>query len=217
MRVSIVIPIYSMDNATEFLKRNLDSILKQTFKDYEIVISDDSPDDKLETFLKDYPVKYFKNQGKHSNSGNRNSVINGASGELIKCLDQDDYFFDEYSLEKIVHYFTESTWWVVTACTHTTDGKTFFNNHFPYYSESDNTIGAPSVLTFRREIMERFDEDLYWVLDLDLYKRLFRKYGKPKILNQVNVVIGLHQDQASYKLTEQRKLFEHQLLKQKYG
>jgi glycosyltransferase involved in cell wall biosynthesis len=47
--VSICIPTYKQ---TEYLKKCLESILAQDFKDYELIISDDTPDDTIELFLK---------------------------------------------------------------------------------------------------------------------------------------------------------------------
>lgn len=208
-----------MENAQYFLKRNLDSILNQKFKDYEIVISDDSVDDGLKTWLRDYPVHYFKNKGPKGMASNTNSAIDNAKGELVKILFQDDYFFDTTSLNDIDRLFTRSTFWLVTGCTHEVHyewGTTFENPHYPFYSESENTIGSPSVLTIRQDVKIRFDTNFQWVLDLDLYKQLFREYGKPKILNTTNVVIGIHDGQTTHKLSDQHKMLEHQLLRQKY-
>ena len=186
-KISIVIPIYGMDSAQFFLKRNLDSILSQTYKDYEIVISDDNDDDQLKIFCKQYPVVYTKNKGAKGMAQNTNNAINHATGELIKILFQDDYFFNEESLREIVNHFARSNYWLVTACTYAIGFEYgVMNEHQPFYSESENTIGSPSVLTFRSEVTTRFDPSFYWVLDLDLYKQLFREYGRPKILNKVN-------------------------------
>jgi len=210
-KVSIVIPVHNMQNAKELLARNLMSVLFQTFRDYEIVISDDSVNDDLKKFVKDYPVKYYRNIAKKGMAGNTNYAIGRAKGDLIKILYLDDYFYANDSLNDIVKHLTGNYNWLVTACTHTTGG-----DHYPYYSESENTIGSPSVLTFKRFVTERFDTQFSWVLDLDLYRRLFRNYGRPKILNKINVVIGIHPGQMTNILTEERKLWEHELLKQKY-
>lgn len=217
-RVSIIVPIYGMDNAQYFLERNLKSIYIQSFDDYEIVISDDTDDDFFKILLSkiDLPIKYVKNETGHSMAANTNNAINHASGELIKILYQDDYFYSSRSLEEIIQHFTVHAKWLATGCTHSIDGVNVFNDHRPYYSESENTIGSPSVITFRKEIKERFDPNFHWVLDLDWYKQLYRKYGKPKIYDKVNVVIGIHPGQKTYLLSEERKAKEHQLLRQKY-
>lgn len=215
-KVSLVVPVYNMDNSLDFLKRNLESILKQTFTDYEIIVSDDSNDDLIETWLSRYKVKYFKNTGDKGMANNTNNAITNATGDLVKILFQDDFFFTENSLKQIVDHFTDRTEWLVTSCLHSMDGKTFFNEHKPYYSQSDNTIGSPSVTTFRRSIDELFDTNFHWVMDLDWYKRLYYKYGKPKIYDKPNVVIGIHPGQKTHLLTDERKILEHKLLKIKH-
>lgn len=218
MKVSIVIPIYNMKNAQYFLERNLKSIYIQSFDDYEIVISDDSEDDELKNWISklDMPIRYFKNPGRKGMANNSNYAIDQAEGELIKILYQDDYFYDSRSLEKIVAAFTPHCQWLATGCTHTMDGVNFFNDHRPYYSETDNTIGSPSVITLHSKIRERFDPSFHYVLDLDFYKRLYYHYGKPKIYDQVNVVMGIHQGQKTHLMSELEKAKEHQQLKMKF-
>lgn len=217
-KVSIVTPIYNMDNAQYFLERNLKSIYIQEYDDYEIIISDDSDGDELKIWLSkiDMPIRYFRNKGRKGMANNTNHAIDQATGDLVKILYQDDYFYDSRSLEKIVEHFTPSTTWLATGCTHTMNGVDFFNDHQPYYSESDNSIGSPSVVTFKREVKERFDPNFHWVLDLSFYKDLYRKYGKPKIYDPVNVVIGVHLGQKTNLLSDERKALEHKLIKLKY-
>ena len=221
-KVSICIPIYQgMGNSWQLLKRNLDSIIKQTFKNYEIVISDDSTDEYLSNlvlnYVSQYPIfcHYSQNRGEKGMAQNINYAIDKANGELVKILFQDDFFYSQDSLDDIIRHFTYQTTWLVTGCTHFMDGL-YFNPHEPYFSESENTIGSPSVLTFRRTADIKFDPQFRWVLDLDLYKQFFRKYGSPKILKKINVVIGIHEGQTTYNLSDEFKIEEHRRLKEKY-
>lgn len=226
-RVSICVPIHNMENGKYFLQRNLDSIFKQTFRDFEVIITDDSEgkavdewvDEVYLPYMEKQPqmphVRYIQNSGMKGMANNTNFAMDNASGQLIKILYMDDYFYNESSLWDIVRHFTPYVMWMVTPCLHD-GGQGLFNEHKPHYSESVNTIGSPSVLTMRREIRERFDPQFHWVLDLDLYKRLYRKYGLPKILNRVNVVIGVHGGQMTHILSDQRKNLEFELLKKKY-
>ncbi len=63
MKVSICIPAYKHPH---FLKRCLDSVLEQDFSDYEIVITDDSPDNTLQKLVSatynDDRIRYYKNE-----------------------------------------------------------------------------------------------------------------------------------------------------------
>lgn len=214
-KISIVVPVYLMDNALEFTQRNLDSIRSQSFTDYEIIVSDDSEDDMLKSHFRNYKTKWYKNPGVHSMASNSNYGISKATGEIIKILYQDDYFYTNTSLEDIDRYLVGQASWLVSGCVHNIEGQ-LVNEHMPFYSESDNTIGSPSVLAFKKEVEERFDPQFHWTLDLDLYKRLYRNYGKPKILNKVNVVIGIHKGQKTNLLSDERKRLEHAMLKDKF-
>ncbi|PRD46808.1 glycosyltransferase family 2 protein [Sphingobacterium haloxyli] len=90
MKVSVVIPFYSQIG---WLEEAVDSVLGQTFKDYEIIIvNDGSPEDDKD-FLKKYgdKVLYFKTKNKGPAHA-RNFGIDRASGEYIAFLDSDDLF-----------------------------------------------------------------------------------------------------------------------------
>lgn len=225
-KVSMIVPIWDMQNiplAISLLERNLESIRKQGFTDYEVIVSDDSVGDDLYKWLVKYTadmglqVEYCRNPGNKGMANNTNYAIEQANGDIIKILFQDDYLYTRSSLQDIVQHFTPTFNWLVTSCVHTYDGMQVFNPHHPHYSYSENTIGSPSVLAFRREVRERFDPQFHWVLDLDLYRRLFKHYGRPKMLHHVNVVIGLHEGQMTNKLTYQQKTQEFVTLNDKYN
>lgn len=192
MRFSIAIPFYKgMKNADFYLKRCLDSIESQNFKDYEIVITE---------------------EGKMAE--NTNAAIKKSKGELIKILFMDDYLAHEDALSMIDEEFKGS--WLVTGCNHYPQGLT----HLPAYNDAIehgiNTIGSPSVMTIRNENPMLFDETLDWLLDCDYYKRMFAKYGNPVFLNDINVTIGIHEGQATHILSDYQKQKEQTYLINKY-
>lgn len=89
-QVSVVIPTY---NRISFLRRAIESVLAQTYKDYEIVVVDDGSTDKTKDIVKKYGKKvryiYQKNRGP---SVARNIGIKKAKGKYIAFLDSDDRF-----------------------------------------------------------------------------------------------------------------------------
>ncbi len=91
--VSICIPSY---NCKKYLREALDSILAQTYKDYEIVIVDDGSTDGTEEMIKNagYDVRYYwvNNMGQ---SAARNKLIELADGQYITFLDSDDLLFPD--------------------------------------------------------------------------------------------------------------------------
>lgn len=152
---------------------------------------------------------------------NTNSGIRKATGELVKILYMDDYLAHSNALQEISDNFTEETQWLVTGCLHYQEGWSQPQNyHAPNYNADIhtgvNTVGSPSVLTFRREGCLFFDERLSYLLDCELYKRLHDTYGPPTILNTPNVIIGIHPSQTSNIMPTQEKQEEYQYVMEKY-
>lgn len=194
MRISVVIPVYEMHGKGEkFLKRALESTKSQTFKDYDIIVSDNSSGNKLKNLCKD--LIYIRNPWRIGMAANTNFALTSASGQLIKILYQDDYLAHNGALQEISDNFTESDSWLVTACS---------NNPNPFYSVN-NTLGSPSCLTIRNIEPLLFNEKLKWCLDLDYYHRMYKKFGEPKILLNSGVVIGLGSWQETNNLSEEIK------------
>lgn len=87
-RYSIIIPVY---NVEKYIKRALDSVFKQTEKDFEVIVIDDACTDKSIEIAKEYDVKIIST--KHvSVSQARNLGIKEAKGEYLVFLDSDDYW-----------------------------------------------------------------------------------------------------------------------------
>lgn len=190
MKISICIPIHDSPKTAFFLSRLLESVAEQTFTDYEIVIT---------------------KEGKMAE--NTNAAILKSKGDIVKILYLDDYFAHPKALENIVHEFkNEETKWLITGCD---------TNPHPKWSdkilEGKNTLGSPSVLAFRNEYPNLFDFRMSWLLDCDYFHRLNERYGKPTILDEVGIIIGTGPHQMTHILTNEEKLAEHKLIKEKYG
>ncbi len=101
-KISIIIPVY---NTEQYLQECLDSVLNQTFADFEVICIDDGSTDNsyliLEKYAKkDSRIKIFKN---HSNIGcvaTKNKAISKSQGEYIYPLDSDDIILPE-TLQKL--------------------------------------------------------------------------------------------------------------------
>lgn len=86
-KYSIIIPVY---NVEKYIKKCLDSVFNQTYKDYEVIVVNDGTKDNSMDIVKDYDVIVInqKNQGL---SAARNNGLKKAKGEYILFLDSDDY------------------------------------------------------------------------------------------------------------------------------
>ena len=96
-QISIIIPVY---NVEKYINRCLDSILNQTYKDYEIILMDDGSKDNSLKIIKEYEKKYnFIKVFSQKNSGPasaRNNALKKAVGEYIMFIDSDDYIDKDY-------------------------------------------------------------------------------------------------------------------------
>lgn len=190
-KISICIPFHWMKNWQFFLARCLESIEKQTFKDYEVILAK----------VSSMPVT-------------SNRVIGQAKGELVKILYMDDWFAHPDALKDIVEFMdNEVGHWLITGVD---------TNPTPMWTDDiqtgNNKLGSPSALTFRNLFNKNllFDEKLSWLLDCDLYKRLQKEFGTPRIMSGVNVNIGVGDHQMTNIMSNDYKLSEHEYVRNKY-
>ena len=206
--ISVCIPTYEMNGkGVKYLNQSLDILSKQTYKDFEVVISDQSENDEIENLCKKWSnslnIKHiYYREGQRISSSNINNAIKNANSEIIKILFQDDFLYDNQSLEtELVHFLGNHNHWMISACCHTKDGINLVNPFYPKYHDNihygNNTISSPSVLMLKKESFLKFDENLFWLMDVEYYKRMFDSFGLPSICNYITVVNREHEDQVS--------------------
>lgn len=95
--VSIIVPVYQ---ARDYLPRCLESILGQTYKNFEIILVDDGSDDGSELICEEYSQKNSNICCIHKKNGGvsqaRNTGIEQAKGEYLLFVDSDDYIENDY-------------------------------------------------------------------------------------------------------------------------
>ena len=102
-KVSIIVPVY---NAEKYISRLIDSVLAQTFADYELLLLNDGSKDSTVDVIKKYTEKYDNilliNKENTGVSDTRNVGLNTAKGKYITFIDADD-FIDSDMLQKMVY------------------------------------------------------------------------------------------------------------------
>lgn len=227
--LSVCIPTYEMKGlGAKFLRKSFDILTIQTFKDFDVIISDHSEDNEIKKLCDEYAdkleIRYFKNtENRGSSSANINNCLKNATGKLIKILFQDDFLFDENSLEQTVTNFDlDKDTWLVSACEHSRDGETFDRPFYPKYNSrihlGKNTLSSPSTLTLKNVAPLFFNENLIWLMDCDYYRRCYDKFGAPKILNTITVVNRSGPHQVTKVLaTAQVRRHERRYMIEKFG
>lgn len=109
-QISVIIPCYNID---KFLSKCIESILIQTFEDFELILIDDGSNDSTFGICEEYQkrdsrVKVFSHQNKGV-SYTRNRGIALAEGECIMFIDGDDYIKADF-IEKLLTDYDQGTW-----------------------------------------------------------------------------------------------------------
>lgn len=99
MKISIIIPIY---NCEEYICRNIESLLCQTFTDFELILVNDGSTDSSGSLCDEYALKDERIRVIHKENGGaasaRNRGLDIARGEYVAFIDSDDYVEKDYLL-----------------------------------------------------------------------------------------------------------------------
>lgn len=114
-KISIILPVY---NGGKYISKAIESVLAQTFLDWELIIIDDGSTDNTKEVVgdfceKDSRIKYIKNP---QNLGIQKTLNNGlvlAQGKYIARIDADDVWIDTTKLEKQVEFLEKNTDYVL--------------------------------------------------------------------------------------------------------
>jgi len=211
-KISVAIPCYEMGGkGKEILEISFNKLVQQSFRDFEVVITDHSKDNEIEELCNSWKdvlnIKYVRNEIKRgSPTANTNLSLKESSGEIIKLLCQDDYLYDAQSLQIIANNFTSDVKWLGTSYVHTQNRQIFFNKHVPKVSNNivlENLLGTPSAFTIRNGLNVWFDEKLVWAYDVDFYVQMIKYYGPPKIINDVTMINYLWAGQVTNTIANQ--------------
>ena len=199
---SIIIPFYFKNSYSIFqLKRCLNSIKYQSFKNYEIIISTPNYFNELKSdiFFKKAKIidTFKKNSYIHENI---NIAKNYSKGKWIKILFSDDYFLNNNDLKNLFIFIKNSSYkWIMMNSIHIKNNK-LLRPLIPYYQSQIlfiNTIGSPSVIAFENKDSPLFDEKSWMRLDVDFYHALKSKFGSPGHISSIYIVNELHINQES--------------------
>jgi glycosyltransferase involved in cell wall biosynthesis len=201
-KISVCIPSYEANGrGVEFIDKNIQSILTQTYKNIEIVVSDHSKDDAIKNYIKGLGldnIMYLRNT---ENIGfpahNTNNAIKNSSGDFIKLMNLDDFIIGEDTLQLMVNLLSEEGKWLISGCIHYDYGNGNWTNPIIPRIEGDgkhllkgiNFVGCPSVGLIPRD--EYFDHEVLYMIDCELWYRMFIKYGYPKVLKDYKIAVGV--------------------------
>lgn len=186
--VSVLMPVY---NGELYIREAINSILNQTYTNFELIIVNDASDDKTGEIIKtlhDPRIRVFQNNQRLGLAANRNKSLSLATGDYIAILDADDISY-KYRLELQVQFLNEhakysvcGSWAVVIDGT----GKKVAQWHFPQDAKSIAArfyIQFPLVhssVMYRKSVVQKasltYDAKFAPAEDYDFCFKLMKKH-----------------------------------------
>ncbi|GIQ58567.1 glycosyl transferase [Flavobacterium collinsii] len=210
-KITVLMPVY---NCEPFIKEAIDSILNQTFSNFEFIIIDDASTDSTVSIIKTYNDPRIKLIIKPDNLGLTNSLNYGlsiAKGEYIARMDGDDISLPERFAKQVV-FLDKNPETVLIGAYFKIIGKDKIITVPEYHEDiklamlKDCCIGHPTVM-MRKSCLDKFslryDEKKEPAEDYDLWTR-FLNVGKLYNLQEVLLNYRVHNSQVSHKRNEQQ-------------
>jgi glycosyltransferase involved in cell wall biosynthesis len=211
--ISICIATYKRP---ELLKKLLGSISIQTFKDFEILVNDNSPDDSVESVIQSYKniltINYEKNDPAVSAGMNCNKVMRRAQGHWIKLMHDDDWFEGPDALGKFADAALHTGKDFIFSASNQvrldsgeskpamfTEEKKRMLDDSPLCLFYGNIIGQPSLTMHKRYPGLEYDASFNFLLDIDFYMRYLFAHPGYHYIDQRLINIGVSSQQETYK------------------
>jgi glycosyltransferase involved in cell wall biosynthesis len=227
VKISICIPAY---REPELMSRLLKSVFDQSFGNFEVIITDDSPDDCVKDVVRDFTrdnrLRYIRNSVRKGSPENWNESMRYARGDYIKIMHHDDWFATKDSLEQFVRSvdsrpeveFAFSSSLNIHRDEQIQSIHRLSQEDLRLLRKDPNNlfhkvgIGSPSATIFRRGLGIEFDPRLQWTVDIDFYIRMLSRVKGYEYIDKPLVCVS---DLAGYRVTrvsnnvKEIDLFEH--------
>ena len=206
-KVSVIIPTH---NRFSFLIKSIESVLSQSFTDFELIVVDDGSNDKTSKIqeIYQYRVKYIRQKNKGVSAA-RNKGILISKGEYICFLDSDDLWkrkkleiqvdFMDRNNDYLLCYTDEM--WIRNGVRVNPKKKHKKYSGMIYDKCLPLCIISPSSVMLRKKIFDKiglFDEELPVCEDYDLWLRITKEYPVCFIEKKLIIKRGGHSDQLSH-------------------
>lgn len=219
-RVSVIIPTY---NGDRYLSQAIDSVLSQTYSNYEIIIVDDGSTDNTPNIIQHFveihnnpSVIHYITQSNQGVAAARNRGIQEARGEFIALLDQDDVFLPEKLGHQVACFDANPNVAIVNSGWRLIDQNNYHISDIePWHNLPDLTLETwikrtpilPSSLMFRRESWQQvggFNSQFNGVDDVDFIWRLASQEYAAIWLPEITVNYRQHEQTVSHQKARER-------------
>ena len=166
MKISILIPVFNVEN---YIERCARSLFEQTYSDLEFVfVNDCTPDrsmDVLKHVLEDYPerkenVRILTHEKNRGLAATRNTALDNASGDFISVVDSDDWL-EKDAIELLVEKQIETNSDIVTGKTHM------------HYEEGVKDLVEKKYADKNQMLLQQLKD--IWTMDTFIWGRIYRR------------------------------------------
>lgn len=217
--VLISVVITTHNRSIKILNRALQSVLKQTYPHFEIIVVDDSDFDYvgracikgfvLELSRKDNRISYVQHCDCRGLSVARNTGIDNSNGEYIAFLDDDDEWLPEKLSRQVSKFLSKDVALVYCGGYQLSDvtgeiekiQSRYCRGSVFYELLKGNWIGYPSFVMFSKKALIEvggFDENIPYMEDFDLYLRLSKIYH----IDYVNDYLAIYHEHFGEQLSD---------------
>lgn len=195
--VSIIMPTY---NSGEYIGRALDSVLKQTYHNWELLIVDDCSTDNTEEVVRLYMleesrIKYHRLEKNSGAAIARNTAVTLATGRYIAFLDSDDLWYPEKLSKQIAFMKTHNYTFTCTSYTKIDENDRYLNKTINAVVESDyegilKRNPGNSTIIYDAEVLGKFIiPDIRKRNDYVMWLQVIKK---AKLLHGLTEPLGSH-------------------------
>lgn len=212
-KVSVLIPAY---NYAQYLPEAIESVLAQTYSDFELIIVDNCSTDNTEDIVQKYSIQdqriqYIKNQENIGMFRNYNQALLYAKGDYIKFLNADDLLYP-HALRSFLDIF-ENYPNVSLVTSHKKHiGLREFIGYQELLGEIDgqfvissvlkngNWIGEPTTVMFKKELnIGLFEPSLLYFADVDMWLKILSS-GNLFVIDDILSIFRIHSEQGTVHL-----------------
>jgi glycosyltransferase involved in cell wall biosynthesis len=210
-------------NEAEYILTAIESILEQSFEDFEFLIIDDGSTDRTSEIIKNYAerdnrIRHLVNETNKGLPASLNKGIEAANGEYIARMDADDRSRPE-RFERQVEFLETNSDVHVVACDVRVigvNGEYFGDREFPQDGRDPETLqkkgpqfAHPSVMMRRTSVraVDGYRTAFKYAQDLDLWIRMARKYGPQFLYVLPQPLIEYRLSPGKYRRNQVRKIY----------
>lgn len=219
-RVSIIMPVY---NGERFIAQAINSVLAQTWQDWELIVIDDGSTDGTSAIIQAYTdlrIRYYY-QENHGQTTALNHGLELAHGDCITTLDADDWLTPDSLQERVTYlnshpeigvvycdgYYCDLSGEIIKRFSANRSGNPVDDVYSTIIATPFFAAGSPVMIrsTILNQLQIKYDESIVWCQDWDFYIRV-AEHALWGYIDSPTVYYRVHSTNMTFTMPEGRRL-----------